>query len=144
MNPLGWRTRAAASVFLLTPALMVSALAQPGEVRLGMSEEQVVQLLGEPTRKLVLVGKELRDVEQFSAEDLARLRFVYVYDPSGGPTSAAAWPADHVVLVAPGVGYNIAAMLPTFLRMRPGPGSRPGVARRRHPGAPDVDRAAAR
>jgi hypothetical protein len=40
--------------------------------------------------------------------------------------------------------YNGRAMHLPSLRMRPGPGLRPGIARRRHPGAPDVDRAAAR
>jgi hypothetical protein len=29
------------------------------------------------------VGKALRDAEQLSAEDLARLRLVYIYEPSG-------------------------------------------------------------
>jgi hypothetical protein len=48
-----------------------------------MSEEQVVQLLGEPTRKAALVGKALQDIQRLSAEELARLRLVYIYDPSG-------------------------------------------------------------
>jgi hypothetical protein len=62
---------------------MTCAFAQPAEVFPGMSEERVLQLLGQPTRKAALVGKALRDAEQLSAEDLARLRLVYIYEPSG-------------------------------------------------------------
>ena len=83
MNPRQWRTPTAVIGLLATVTPIVGAYAQPGDVRLGMSEEQVVKLLGEPTRRALLVGKELRDVEQVSAEDRARSRLVYVYDPSG-------------------------------------------------------------
>jgi hypothetical protein len=83
MTHRNWRTASVATALLLTPLLVLGAFAQPGEVRPGMSEEQVVRLLGQPTRKAVLVGKALRDAEEVSAEDLARRRLVYVYDPSG-------------------------------------------------------------
>jgi hypothetical protein len=53
------------------------------EIRLGMSQEEVVQLLGEPDRKAVLVGKVLRDIYKVYDEDVTRLRLVYVYETSG-------------------------------------------------------------
>jgi hypothetical protein len=53
-------------------------------------------------------------------------------------------PEREQYLTVPRLGYNSAAMLPPLLRMRPGPGSRAAALRRRQPGAPDVDRAAAR
>ncbi len=52
-------------------------------VRLGMSQEEVVQLLGEPDRKAVLVGKVLRDLDEVRDEDVSRLRLVYVYETFG-------------------------------------------------------------
>jgi hypothetical protein len=71
-------------VFAIVAILAVSrASAQHGDVRRGMTTEQVTLLLGEPDRKAVLIGKVLRDADQFSAEDLARLRLVYIYDLSG-------------------------------------------------------------
>jgi len=45
-----------------------------------MSQEEVVQLLGEPDRKAVLVGKVLRDLDKAHDEDVNRLRLVYVYE----------------------------------------------------------------
>lgn len=63
---------------------MAGACVPEDDLRLGMSQENVVQLLGEPSRKSVLIGKVLRDIDQFPAgEDLARFRLVYVYDKSG-------------------------------------------------------------
>lgn len=67
-----------------TILFIAGACAPADEVRLGMSQERVVQLLGEPSRKAVLVGKVLRDVDQFlPQEDLSRFRLVYFYDTSG-------------------------------------------------------------
>jgi hypothetical protein len=59
------------------------ACASAEEVRLGMSQEEVVQLLGEPDRKAVLVGKVLRDLDKVRDEDVTRSRLVYVYETSG-------------------------------------------------------------
>ena len=71
-------------VLLVVASVVVSrAFGQPEEVRPGMSPEQVTRLLGEPDRRAVLVGKVLRDAGQFSADNLARLRLVYIYDASG-------------------------------------------------------------
>lgn len=77
-----WATlRAVIGAMILFAA---GACAPADEVRLGMSQENVVQLLGEPSRKAVLVGKVLRNVDQLpTQEDLARFRLVYFYDPSG-------------------------------------------------------------
>ncbi|HWQ69114.1 MAG TPA: hypothetical protein VN494_04035 [Patescibacteria group bacterium] len=48
-----------------------------------MSQVEVVQLLGEPDRKAILVGKVLRDLDQVRDEDVTGLRLVYVYETSG-------------------------------------------------------------
>ena len=50
------------------------------KVRLGMLQKEVVQLLGEPDRKAILVGKVLRDLDKVRDEDVTRLRQVYVFD----------------------------------------------------------------
>ncbi len=60
-----------------------NACASAEEVRLGMSQEEVVQLLGEPDRKAVLVGKVLRDLDKVRDEDVTRLRLVYFYEMFG-------------------------------------------------------------
>ncbi len=60
-----------------------STVAQPDALRPGMSETQVVQLLGAPDRTAVLEGKELRDAGQVPADVRSRLRLVYVYERSG-------------------------------------------------------------
>lgn len=63
--------------------VLVYACASAEEVRLGMSQVEVVQLLGEPDRKAILVGKVLRDLDQVRDEDVTGLRLVYVYETSG-------------------------------------------------------------
>lgn len=63
---------------------MAGACGPEDDLRAGMSQECVVQLLGEPSRKAVLIGKVLRDIDRMPAEeDLARFRLVYFYDESG-------------------------------------------------------------
>jgi hypothetical protein len=70
--------RAALAAALL---LSAAACAAAGEVKLGMSREDVVHLLGEPDRKAVLEGKLLRDLDRLPAtEDISRFRLVYFYD----------------------------------------------------------------
>jgi hypothetical protein len=64
--------------------LMAGACAPEDDLRLGMSQEGVVQLLGEPSREAVLIGKVLRDIDRLPAEeDPAQFRLVYFYDKSG-------------------------------------------------------------
>jgi hypothetical protein len=72
-------------VMVLVVAILAvnHAAGQPDEVRPGMSPEQVTRLLGEPDRKAVLVGKALRSPDDLSADEAARLRLVYIYEPSG-------------------------------------------------------------
>lgn len=49
-----------------------------------MSAADVVRALGEPSRKAVLVGKELRDLDEAEAgNDPGDRRLVYVYDDTG-------------------------------------------------------------
>lgn len=63
--------------------LIASACLTTKDIRLGMTQQEVVQRLGEPDRKAVLVGKELRDLNELENQDVARLRLVYVYEQSG-------------------------------------------------------------
>ena len=53
------------------------------KIQPGMSEEEVINLLGKPDRKAVLIGKILRDFDKVPPEDRNRLRLVYLYDASG-------------------------------------------------------------
>ena len=68
------------TILSISPAY---ACASAEEVRLGMSQEEVVQLIGEPDRKAVLVGKVLRDLDTVRAEDATQFRLVYVYETPG-------------------------------------------------------------
>ncbi len=65
-------------IFLVCPS---SASAE--KLQLGMSQEDVVRLLGKPDRKQVLVGKVLRDLDKVPPDDLTRLRLVYIYETPG-------------------------------------------------------------
>lgn len=50
-------------------------------VRLGMTPEEVVQILGTPDRRAILDGKLLRDLSELdSATDLSKHRLVFFYD----------------------------------------------------------------
>lgn len=63
---------------------IAGACAGEDEVELGMPQQDVVQLLGKPSRKAVLVGKVLRDLDRIPAEeDVSRFRLVYFYDETG-------------------------------------------------------------
>ncbi len=75
------RTRQLVSLWVAILFIFLAyACASAEKVRLGMSQEEVVQLLGEPDRKAVLVGKVLRDLDKVRDEDVTRLRLVYVFD----------------------------------------------------------------
>ena len=75
------RTRQLVSLLVAIMSLFLAcADVNEEKVRLGMSQEKVIQLLGEPDRKAVLVGKVLRDLGKVRDEDLTRLRLVYVFD----------------------------------------------------------------
>lgn len=77
------RTRQLVSLCVaILVVFLVYACASAENVRLGMSREEVVQLLGEPDRKAVLVGKVLRDLDTVPDEDVTGLRLVYVYETS--------------------------------------------------------------
>ena len=58
--------------------------ARADDVTPGMSSAAVVRALGEPSRKAVLVGKELRDLDEAEApNDFGGRRLVYFYDGTG-------------------------------------------------------------
>lgn len=57
------------------------ACAPAGEVKPGMSSTEVLRVLGEPTRKALLDGKELREVAP--GEEVGDRRVVYFYDATG-------------------------------------------------------------
>jgi hypothetical protein len=65
-------------IFLVCPSP-----ASAGKLQLGMSQEDVVRILGKPDRKQVLVGKVLRDLDTVPPDELTRLRLVYIYETSG-------------------------------------------------------------
>lgn len=58
------------------------ACAESGRVELGMSQDEVVRLLGEPDSKAILDGKVLRQIDELTAPDLETYRVVYIYDKS--------------------------------------------------------------
>ena len=75
-------------VAALSAALMALAAcrtqAPAAEVRPGMSETRVVQILGAPPRTAVLVGKELRALADLPVgADPGQYRLVYIYERSG-------------------------------------------------------------
>ena len=81
LSPLRTRSRQLASLWvavLLIP--LACAWASAEQIQLGMSQDEVVQLLGEPDRKAVLVGKVLREIEKVPEVGLAQARLVYVFD----------------------------------------------------------------
>ena len=64
--------------------LMTAACNAEDQLRVGMSQEEVSQILGEPSRKAVLIGKELRSIEMLPVgEEVTQFRLVFVYDESG-------------------------------------------------------------
>lgn len=66
-----------------TAAVWASSACVQEEVHLGMSQRDVVHVLGQPDRQAVLVGKVLQDPRELKPEEVAQHRLVYIYDHSG-------------------------------------------------------------
>lgn len=64
--------------------LIMNACNAEDRLRVDMSEAEVIRIMGEPSRKAVLIGKALRSIDELPAgEDVARFRLVFVYEESG-------------------------------------------------------------
>lgn len=65
--------------------LACAACASPGSasIQAGMSQKTVLWMLGQPDRKALLAGKELRDLDSVPEKDISRFRQVYVYESTG-------------------------------------------------------------
>lgn len=60
---------------------LATGFAGGSQVRLGMSPEEVVEILGSPDRRAVLDGKLLRDLSELDpATDISQRRLVFFYD----------------------------------------------------------------
>ncbi len=74
---------AAYAIMGVTILVFAAACTEPRKVQLGMSQLEVVGLLGEPDRISVLDGKVLRELDELEATDLVEYRLVYTYDEPG-------------------------------------------------------------
>ena len=69
---------------ILIIATVLTGCAHHSKVRLDMTEAQVIEILGEPDRRAILMGKILQDIDSLDRTvDPTRFRLMYFYSGSG-------------------------------------------------------------